>query len=134
MVIHFRLAILRENHYAILVQCLEFPASPTCKRAYRFLNSKIPCEPMACNCKVTQNIQDETDSLWKFSSFRIKTHLSTSLLQPTCSTSPFSASQAGVFRRSGPAAAPQLSPGNPENSRNAPPEFSYLSIYYYLCN
>lgn len=28
---------MRENHYAILVQCLEFPTFSTYKRAYRFL-------------------------------------------------------------------------------------------------
>ena len=32
---------MRENHYAILVQCLEFPTFSTYKRAYRFLFSKM---------------------------------------------------------------------------------------------
>lgn len=28
---------MRENHYAILVQCLEFPTFSTYKKVYRFL-------------------------------------------------------------------------------------------------
>ena len=32
---------MRENRYAILVQCLEFPTFSTYKRAYRFLFTKM---------------------------------------------------------------------------------------------
>lgn len=32
---------MRENHYAILVQCLEFPTFSTYKKAYRFLLFRI---------------------------------------------------------------------------------------------
>lgn len=37
---------MRENRYAILVQCLEFPTFSTYKRAYRFLFLK--CHRRTC--------------------------------------------------------------------------------------
>ena len=37
---------MRENRYAILVQCLEFPTFSTYKRAYRFLFLK--CHGQTC--------------------------------------------------------------------------------------
>lgn len=37
---------MRENRYAILVQCLEFPTFSTYKRAYRFLFLK--CHRQIC--------------------------------------------------------------------------------------
>ena len=43
---------MRETRYAILVQCLEFPAVPTYKRAYRFLFLK--CHGQICVTPTTK--------------------------------------------------------------------------------
>ncbi|GAA5570224.1 hypothetical protein Amuc03_01309 [Akkermansia muciniphila] len=55
---------MRENRYAILVQCLEFPTFSTYKRAYRFLFQNVMGKLRHPDHKGTKILWDFNDLAW----------------------------------------------------------------------